>query len=483
MRPDERVVLIDPLAVINGRKVLFLRDNFGGEVPLSCPYPPLELAFTAAVLRRAGVPVELLAANVLGLVHEDVVRRLAERPPAWVVFPSAWGSLKDDYRLAGLLRAALPETRLAICGPNVTASPEKVLRASALDVVILGEPEEAVLRLAQGEDRGTVPNVAFLDQGALVTTERRPPPGWPDYPLPARDLLDLSRYTIPFSRRLPCTTLATTRGCPHHCTFCPTQIWNRGEVRPRPVARVEEELLELVRRYGMREVNFRDDTFTWNRERVLAIGDAILRNGLDLTWRCFATASTVDKPLLEFMASAGCTQVCFGFESGDDAVLRKTGKGTTVDQGRQAAAWAKEAGLEVSGTFIVGLEGDTPDTIDRSIRFAIDAELDYVQVNVAAPMPTTGFGKRQERQGLAGDPDAFRWSGAATGETRALKPDQLPEHARRFYQAFYLRPAYIGGRLRSRRNVTSLLSHARLGAKMARYALDPWVPEPLKHLL
>ncbi len=483
MRPEDRVVLLDPLAVIDGRKVLFLRDNFGGEVPLSCPYPPLELAFTAAVLRREGVGVELIAANVLDLTHEVVVARLRQSPPAWVMFPSAWGSLGDDFRLARLLRAGLPSTGIAIAGPNVTASPERVLRECAgIDVVILGEPEEAVLRLAQGEARASVPNLAFMEDGAMRTTERRPPPGWADYPLPARDLLDLGRYTIPFSRRLPCTTLATTRGCPHHCTFCPTQIWNRGKVRPRPVNRVEEELCELVQRYGMREVNFRDDTFTWDRDRVLEIGHAILRNGLDLSWRCFATASTVDKPLLEFMASAGCTQVCFGFESGDDAVLGKTGKGTTVDQGRQAAAWAKEAGLEVSGTFIVGLEGDSMSSIERSIRFAIDAELDYIQVNVAAPMPSTGFRKRQERQGLSANPDAFRWSGAATGETRELKPTELPEQARRFYRAFYLRPEYIASRLRSRRNVASLLSHARLGAKMARYALDPWLPEVVRRL-
>ena len=92
--------------------------------------------------------------------------------------------------------------------------------------------------------------------------------------------------------------------------------------------------------------------------------------------------------LLKLMASAGCTQVCYGFESGDDTVLKKTGKGTTVEQGRQAAQWSKAAGIEVSGTFIVGLEGESLETIDRSIAFAKENDLDYVQVNVAVPMPT-----------------------------------------------------------------------------------------------
>lgn len=472
---EPRVVLIDPLAVIGGRKAIFLRDNFGGEVPLSCAYPPLELAFTAAVLRRCGIGVELIAANVRGLHHAQVVQHLLCRPPQLILIPSAWGSLLDDYRLLGMLRTALPDTRLVLCGPNVTAEPEKTLTQSAVDFVILGEPEEATLLLAQGTAPRDVPNLAFLDQGRVHTTARRPPPGWSSYPLPARDLLDLSLYTVPFSRRLPATTIGTTRGCAHTCTFCPTQIWNKREVRTRPVDLVLEEIDELVGRYGMRELSFRDDTFTGDKERVHAICEGLQARGHDLTWRCFATVSTVDEEMLKQMSSAGCMQVCYGFESGDQAVLRRTGKGTTVEQGRQAVAWSRAAGLEISGTFIVGLEGDNSETIDRSIAFAIDNDLDYVQVNVAVPMPTTGFGKRQKRKGLESRPELFRWSGAPTGQTQSLAAEDLPLQARRFYKAFYLRPGYVGSRLTSRRGLASLWSHAKLGLSMGRYLAEPWL--------
>ena len=471
------VALLDPLAEINGRKAIFLRDNFGGEVPLSCPYPPLELAFTAAVLREAGIAVELIAANVEGLSHEEVASRLMQRPPAYLLVPSAWGSLLDDYRLMAILREALPETTLLISGPNVTAEPERSLRDSEIDIVILGEPEEAMLLLAQGRPFSEVPNIAFLQDGELQVTTRRPPPDWEQYPLPARDLLDLSKYTIPFSKRLPSTTLATTRGCVHRCVFCPTHIWNKGKVRARPVALVLEEIDELVQRYGMREIVFRDDTFTWDRERVIAICEGLLRRGYDLTWRCFATVSTVDLELLQMMSSAGCTQVCFGFESGDEQVLRKTGKGTTVAQGHQAVSWSREAGLEVSGTFMVGLEGATPETIERSIQFAIDNDLDYVQVNVALPMPATAFGKRRKKKGLSSRPEMFRWSGEATSEHEALEATELPAYARRFYRRFYLRPRYIASRLTSRRGLSSLISHAELGVKMIAYLAEPYLQQ------
>lgn len=483
MDQGHRVTLIEPLAVINGRDAIFLRDNFGGEVPLSCPYPPLELLFTAALLRQANLPVELIAANVLRMHHDAVVERLRSNPPAWVLIPSAWGSLLDDFRLMRMLKDAMPNTQVVISGPNVTAEPERPLREGGADVVILGEPEEAMLGLASGKPIATLANVAYLDGGQLMKGERRLPTGWPSYPLPARDLVDLSRYLIPFSSRLPSTTMATVRGCPKKCTFCATQIWNQRVVRARPIDLVMSEVSELVDRYGIREVAIRDDTFTWNRERVVAFCEAMLETGRarDLTWRCFATVDTVDAELLRLMSRAGCVQVCYGFESADEAVLQKCGKETTVAQGYQAVRWAKAANLEVSGTFIVGLEGDTPATIQKSIDFAKENDLDYLQVNVAVSLPTTGFGKRQERAGRHSSPELFRWFGHTGGETAEIGKDDMPSHARRFYREFYLRPTYIAGRLTSRRSARALWNHVRLGARMARHVLPMFVDRTAPH--
>lgn len=461
-----RVVLLEPMAIIDGRPTQFLRDVFGGEVPLSCPYPPLELAFCAAVLRQADVPVTLIPANVLGLRHEVVVQQLARDPPQMVVVPSAWGSLDDDKALMGQLRAALPKTQLVIFGPNVTAEPEPVLREGVIDRVIMGEPEEAVLRLAQGEPPKNVPNLAFLSGESLVQTERRFPPDWERYPMPARDLLPLDKYTIPFARRHPCTTMVTTRGCPSFCNFCPTHIWHSRHVRPRPLALVFSEIEELVHRYGMREIVIRDDTFTWNRDRVLEFSAGLIARKLDLSWRCFATVDTVDPELLGVMAQAGCTQVCFGFESGDDALLKRTGKGTTVQQGKDATRWAQRAGMEVSGTFLVGLDGETKETVNKSIDFARTAGLDYIQVNVATPLPGTGFGRRQVRKGGETRETDFRWHGTATGQSDSLDATALSKEAKRFYRAFYLRPRYVMSRLKSRRGMTALWSHAKLGTQM-----------------
>jgi radical SAM superfamily enzyme YgiQ (UPF0313 family) len=470
---SRRVALIEPLALIDGREAIFLRDNFGGEVPLSCPYPPLELLYTAALLRQVEVPVELIAANVLRMHHEAVVARLRPNPPAWALIPSAWGSLLDDFRLIRLLKEALPDTQVVMSGPNVTADPERPLREGGADVVILGEPEEAMVELATGKPRVAIANIAYLEGATLAAGERRLPAGWPSYPLPARDLVDLSRYLIPFSSRVPSTTMATVRGCPKKCTFCPTQIWNLRTVRARPIDLVMAEVDELVQRYGIREVSIRDDTFTWDADRVREFCGAMLRSGRarDLSWRCFATVDTVTPELLTLMASAGCVQVCYGFESADEAVLRRTGKETTVAQAYDAVRWSKAARLEVSGTFIVGLEGDTPESIQRSIDFAKENDLDYLQVNVAVPLPTTGFGKRQQRAGRHSRPEAFRWFGDTTGETAEIGKDDLPVYARRFYREFYLRPTYIAGRLRSRRSARALWNHVKLGARMARHVV------------
>ncbi len=473
-----RVSLIDPLAIIDGRPAIFLRDNFGGEVPLSCAYPPLELASTAAFLREEGVDVELLAANVLGLHHEAVIAHLKKSPPTHVLVPSAWGSLTDDFHLFGMLRTAFPTATLILSGPNVTAQPEVALLESEADYVVLGEPEEVVFQLARGDALTDIPNLAYLNNGEVIKNDRVLPENYPQYPRPARDLLDLNLYEIPFCSRKPATTISTTRGCVQKCTFCPTQIWFDRKVRARPVDSVLEEIDELVLRYGMREIVFRDDTFTYSRERVMAICEGLLERNYDLTWRCFGTVDTVDPDLLKIMSAAGCRQVCYGFESGSDTILAKTGKGTTIAQGRDATRWTHEAGMEVSGTFIVGLEGDSEASVEQSIQYAIENDLDYIQVNSAVPMPNTGFGKRQKRQGRSSRPEIFRWFGSGTGGTDEMTTDDIPHMVRRFYGRFYLRPGYIMGRLRSQRDMKVLWMHARLGLKMVQIVSRDWLPNP-----
>ncbi|NOY28507.1 MAG: radical SAM protein [Oligoflexia bacterium] len=461
-------MLLDPRTVVDGRDVWFLRDAFGGEAPLSCPYPPLELAFTAAVLRQHQVPVELIPANVLGLSHRAVAARLRLDPPSLLLFPTAWGSLEDDRLLLSILRAVLPDTTLVVSGPNVTAMPELLLGDKGAHFVILGEPEEAVLLLAQGRAPSLIPNLASRQDGQTVSTPRRIPLGFESYPLPARDLLPLDRYVIPFARRSPCTTLVTTRGCPGTCTFCPSQLWHDRDVRGRPVDLVMQEIDELVGRYRMRDLVFRDDTFTWSRDRTLALCDALLRRGHDLSWRCFATVSTVDPDLLKTMAQAGCTQVCYGFESGVDRLLATTGKRTTVAQGRDAARWTHQAGIEVAGTFLLGLEGETRQSIEETLAFAVGADLDYLQVNVATALPGTPFGRRHERTGQHSHPERFRWFGTPSGASVELNGQDLAREVRRFYRRYYLRPGYVLGRLRSGRGLVPLVGHARLGLRLAR---------------
>ncbi len=466
-----QVALVDPCAVIAGRKVNFLRDNFGGEVPLSCAYPPLELAFTASLLESQGTTVTLIPANVLGIPHVELSKRLKETNPQFIFVPSAWGSLSDDLELMRQLRENVPNAQLLIGGPNIAAGPDRPLSSGLVDFALTAEPESTVAQLAAGVDRTNIHNLSWLEEGKLVQTERSLPTDWITQPPPARNLLPLEKYLVPFSQRLPSTTMQTARGCSSSCNFCPTHIWNGFRVRERPLDLVIVEILELVHRYGIKEVSIRDDTFTANRTRVLEFCERLTQQKIDLSWRCFATAATVDPELLKTMRRAGCFQICIGFESGADEILKRTGKKTTVQQGQDAARWAHDAGIEVSGTFLVGLQGESVETIEESIRTAIEMKLDYVQVNVATPLPGTGFARIQSRANRHSSPDQFRWSGMPTGETEFMSPDELAANARRFYRKFYFRPEYVFGRLTSARGLRSLISHARLGMRMVRHTV------------
>ncbi len=429
------VALLNPLAVIGGRRVNYLRDWCGGEVPGSVRYPPVDLASAAALLRARGFSATVIDACGLGLSHRALLRRVARLRPATVGIPSAWGSLADDLALARRIKERLPGVRVVLSGPNVTLSPALALRGGAADFVVLGELEPAYLDLLQGRREA---NLAFLEGGALRVTPRRL---WRDLdalPFPARDLLPNARYRNPATRRNPFTMVWSSRGCPYPCAFCQVRITYLDRVRFRSPESVLAELREVRHRFGIPQVVFKDQTLTLRRRRLLRICELLAREGLDLRWRCFATVDTVDRELLAAMRAAGCDQICYGFESGDAGVLARCGKGTTLEQGVEAARLTRAAGIEVAGTFLLGLAGDDLAAMRRTVDFAVALGIDYAQFLVAQA-PTRDPHLARAASG--------RWDARGTLSNPGLSHALLRDELRRAYRRFYLRPAFLAQEL------------------------------------
>jgi radical SAM superfamily enzyme YgiQ (UPF0313 family) len=203
------------------------------------------------------------------------------------------------------------------------------------------------------------------------------------------------------------TNLFTSRGCPYGCTFCGAKAtWTR-KFRARSPESVVAEIREAYRRLRIPNFFISDDLFTLNRERVLAICEQILRAGLPITWTCLSRVNTVDPEMLALMKRAGCYLISFGLESGSQAVLDRLGKGTTVEQGIRAVEMSHAAGIKVFGSFMVGSPGETPETVEQTIRLIKRLKLDEVGIGVTTAYPGTDLFASS-----GADPKRLDWSKA-----------------------------------------------------------------------
>jgi radical SAM superfamily enzyme YgiQ (UPF0313 family) len=332
------------------------------------------------------------------------------------------------------------------------------------DILVLGEGENTFAEILShiagcGPDRlDAIQGIAFGVDGELHVTPRRPLIDELDrIPFPARHRLPpLSAYSpTPASyRRLPLAHIMTSRGCPAKCTFCDRAVFG-NTYRARSAENVLMEVEEVLRVHGAREVRFFDDTFTLNRERLNRICEGM--KTFRVPWTCLTRAANVDLDLLRRMRDAGCWQVLYGLESGDDHILDTLRKNVTVKQNRDAVLWARKAGLRVRADFLVGSPSETPETLEETLAFAKSLPIDFAHFNKFVPFPGTELHAHLIGQGYR-----FDWtSSSSTLDHDALVycPPAMSEEAYRAfldraYREFYFRPGYLLRRMLAMRTVT-----------------------------
>lgn len=430
-----RVVLLNPLAVINGKHVHFLRDWSGGAVLGSVVYPPLDQAYVASYLRSKGISTEIIDASLLHIYPRKLVELVCDRKPEFVGIPCAARSLSPDLELAGMIKEKEPSVKIVFSGPDVTLDTSKALNSGYVDYVILGELELPFLDIVQGMLNR---NVAYRKNGKIVVTDRELLDNLDLLPFPARDLLPLNKYWAPFTKKYPFTMIQTARGCAYnHCLFCRGKIWSMGKTRFRSLDNTLEEIEEIVNKYRIKELFFKDQSLTLPRERIYSLCEKLLEKRYDVSWRCYARVDSLDRNLVRMMQRAGCYQVSCGFESGVQEILDLSQKGITIEDSRRAVEICNETGMEIAGAFIIGMCGDTEETIKRTIEFALSLNLDYAQFNVPPP------------------PDLFSNSDGKVSLSFALSEQ------RRAYRKFYIRLSYALKKLKSVKSIRQLLNLLR----------------------
>jgi radical SAM superfamily enzyme YgiQ (UPF0313 family) len=210
-----------------------------------------------------------------------------------------------------------------------------------------------------------------------------------DLPMPLHHLLPLDKYRIPMVKG-PYTFIVTSRGCTAGCKYCIKHVSYQYSIRLRSPESIMQELWEL-NRLGIHTVHMYADLFTVNRDQVVGLCNLIIKEGLKVKWQCNSRVDYVDEEMLHLMGKAGCWMIAWGIESANEQILKKAAKGYRLEQAPRALKWAHEAGIQNTGYFIIGLPGETVETIKETMALSKKLPLDTALFHVAAPYPGTPF--------------------------------------------------------------------------------------------
>ena len=432
--------------------------------------PALGLAYLAAVAEEAGHEVAILDC-ARGLPKSAIVEKTSSFSPKVVGVTATTPTYVNAVKTAQMVKEIDPAIVTVLGGPHPTEMPEQSLRGGPFDYLVIGEGEETWVELLGKIDSGGAPSevagLAFIEDGKCqLTAAREKIKELDKIPFPARHLLPpIADYSpTPASyRALPLVHIMTTRGCPSKCTFCDRGIFG-SSYRARSAENVLAEVEEVVERYGAREIRFFDDTFTIDKKRLTAICEGLAKKHPNLLWTCLTKVDKVDKEILQMMKEAGCWQILYGLESGDDNILQSLKKGTTVEQGRQAVNWAYEAGLRVRADFIVGTPLETLETLQKTLDFALSLPIDFAHFNKFVPFPGTEIYERLIEQGFQFDvesPSSTLDHDALVYVPAGLKEEAYRQFLDKAYKAFYLRPGFLLWRLFSMRTWTEFTGHLK----------------------
>jgi radical SAM superfamily enzyme YgiQ (UPF0313 family) len=367
------------------------------------PSPPLGLAYLAAALEQAGARVKILDFVVYPYSQAGLETAVRSFKPHMAGATAVTMTVDHASRVLKDLKSIDPEILTVMGGPHVSFRAQKTLEETPeLDLIVLGEGEQTAVELMQtvksGGDLSAVNGIAFRRGSEITTTPGRQFIADLDtLPLPARHLLPLGRYR---ALGLP-ATLTTSRGCPYPCIFCVGRKMGGARVRYHSSDRVVTELAYLSKRQFER-INIADDLFTASTDHCLSVCDAIQRHHLNIKWTAFARVDTVTAKLLSAMKAAGCTAVSFGVESANPAILKTIKKGIRLDQIRQAVRLCLKVGISPNASFMLGLPGETRDTIKETIAFANSLQQEGLAYgfHILAPFPGTEVREHADRFGI-----------------------------------------------------------------------------------
>lgn len=419
--------------------------------------PPLGLLYLASSIKqRTNWEVELIDCAAQRLTFEQIQTRIAEVKPDVIGVTVTTHQLIDCIEIAKIAKRLNSMIKVIFGGPHVHIYPMETIGYDFVDYILTGEAEFSISEFLNSWE-----TPAMFDKipGFYFKSYNRISSGPPaviindldDLPYPARAISKYKLYTSPLAKKETVTSMLTSRGCPFQCIYCHRpNMGNR--FRARSAQNVVDEMQECLE-LGIKHIKIYDDTFTIDRQRVFDICDQIKHRRLKMSWDIRAHINTVDLQILRRLKESGCILICYGVESGTDAMLKTIRKGITREKAIEVFSLTRKAGIQTLAYFMIGLPGETREQMLETIGFAKKIKPDYCHFAIFVPFPATPV----YDDGLAGGvlPKDY-WLEFAKFPTAAFKPELWIENVSRpdlellllkAYNEFYMRPSYIAKRI------------------------------------
>jgi anaerobic magnesium-protoporphyrin IX monomethyl ester cyclase len=383
-------------------------------------WPQVSLAQMAALLHPT-YKIKIVDANAERMGWEEFTKLLDKYQPRYYLTQVTAPTLEND--MYGCFLAHSRGAKTIAFGTHVTPIPRETLRPyPSLDFVLVGEPDLSIRDLLdhlEGKidqrpadiqklfaDHDPLYKPAFNEDGSVdlggirglawrngeeivVNLPRLFIKDLNDLPIPMHELLPLQKYRMPLIKG-PFTFIVSSRGCPAGCTYCIKHVSYQYTARLRSPKLIMEELWQL-KKHGINNIHMYADLFTVNRDQVVELCQLMIVEKINIRWTCNSRVDYVDEEMLNLMAQAGCWLISWGIESGNEQILKHAHKGAYPDKAEKSLIWAKKAGIKNWGYFIIGLPGETEETIRQTIDFSKKLPLDIALFHVAAPYPGTPF--------------------------------------------------------------------------------------------
>ncbi len=449
-------------AIKNYKKILLINPPYATETGKGrketyeyAVLPPLGMLTLAGELEKNGYKVIFIDAEAEFITSDQLFQKILNIKPDIIGFSCMTMNFKTLINLCTKIREKL-DSPIFFGGPHVWHYWLETLNTDKVDFCIVGEAEETCVelldKLNKEESLRDIKGIAYKENNEVVFTGPRPfLKDLNKLAYPAYHLANINKYKPSPHHviRKPSVTMMVARGCPFKCTFCYVPYLYEGTYRTRSVDHVIGEIKQLIKRHGIKEIQFMDDLFGANKRWLEQFLDRIIEEKIDITWSCLTRIDVMDWELAKKMKKAGCWCIFFGMESLDQEVLDAIDKRQTVEQIETAIKACQKVGIQIRANFILGSPTETPEKAKKMIKKLCKFNPDYVKFNVMTPYPGTRIYEQVVKEGKWGklieDYDSDKLTNhevvfIADGYKNAEEVLNMRKYA---FRKFYFRPRYF----------------------------------------